>query len=57
MLIHWILEFDVHLFAVEDLIDSLVSPCEELLVKVEEIDREECLALFRDYMAMSHENY
>ena len=36
------LEFDVYLFAVEDLIDSLVSPCKELLVEVEEVDREEC---------------
>ena len=36
------LEFDVYLFAVEDLIDSLVSPCKELLVEVKEVDHEEC---------------
>ncbi len=35
------LEFDVYLFAVEDLIDSLICPCKELLVEVEEVDHEE----------------
>ena len=36
------LEFDVYLFAVEDLIDSRISPREELLVEIEEVDHEEC---------------
>ena len=35
------LELDVNLFAVEYLVYSCISPCEELLVKVEEVDHEE----------------
>ena len=35
------LELDVYRFAVENLIYSCISPCEELLVEIEEIDHKE----------------
>ncbi len=41
----------------DDKFDKIFGGRDKLEGYMTEIDREECLALFRDYMAMSHENY
>ena len=41
----------------DDKFDKIFGGRDKLEGYMTEIDREECLALFRDYMSMSHENY
>ena len=36
------LELDIYRFTVEDLIYSLVGPCQKLLIEVKEVDHKEC---------------